>query len=368
MILDYDIVILRYGINHPLVHSLGYSTIAKAVGSDRGEIPLKFKEEWKNIIDKSSINTKTGIFGYSGRIPTSNIISIETNLKAIAITDYLNNSLNNINEVLGLDKTYFTTNTYSINDVKNSMPKMIKEYKLDGVEYISTYFNDDGYEEEIYQYVTRKELVDATVDSDIFYHGTTTVFLNTISKQGIKGHSSISNFEVIHDSDKVFVTTKLSKAYFHAQTAVSEHGGVPLIIRLKIPVPYRLILDYDIAIDRYGIDQSLVQSLGHGEVYHNYSSYNRPPIEPRFKEEWENIIDKSSINTKTGIFGYKGRIPTSNFTRISTFPEAIVNNELYGDTEGYDYSIDEIDHYRNFKDLYKDIEHYQSQYDSDDDD
>ena len=60
--------------------------------------------------------------------------------------------------------------------LKNSMPKMIKEYKLDGVEYINTYFNDDGYEEEIYQYVTRKELVDATVDSDIFYHGTTTVF------------------------------------------------------------------------------------------------------------------------------------------------------------------------------------------------
>jgi hypothetical protein len=85
IVLDYDVAIKLYGIDHPLTKKLGYEFIYKNASRilktwDNDLILKKKKkpqvEDWRKLADKASLNTRAGIFGYVGRIPPSHITGI----------------------------------------------------------------------------------------------------------------------------------------------------------------------------------------------------------------------------------------------------------------------------------------------------
>lgn len=213
--------------------------------------------------------------------------------------------------------------------LNKQVQKIIKQLDLSGVTYTSSIFDDEGEETELEDYYPREEVINANVSTAKFYHGTSTKFLKSIMSKGLMGNS-VTNFAKIDHDDKVFIATKLNKAAFHAITACEKHGGIPVILVIRITDTNKLILDYDIAVDHYGIDHPLVVKLGYDQIFHAsgsmYANYDGSD-----KEEWEKLADKSSINTKTGIFGYQGRIPAGDIKGFYVDEESVAYEEVFGD-------------------------------------
>lgn len=146
-----------------------------------------------------------------------------------------------------------------------------------------------------------KQLLDIskTYDKDtIYYHGTCLKFLPDILKYGIKPND-FANFDVNH-TDKIFFTTDLNKANFHALTTSINNKSFPIIVAFRVPDADKLIPDYDLAIKVYGKDSEIVKKYG----------YNQFDIAQDYGNEPNLKYDRNIIN-KIGVFGYLGRIPTS---------------------------------------------------------
>lgn len=247
--------------------------------------------------------------------------------------------------------------------LNKEVKKLVKELNLDGIMTADTVYYDDN-DLEVEEFVSRNDVIDSVVGDGIFYHGTSLEVFDSIMKKGIYHTGNSTNFgNIVHEENTVFVTTKYKKALFHAIHSAKKTNSAPVVIKLKIPEPYRLILDYDIAIDKYGIKHPLVQQLGYDYVFNNTGATQWIEVEPKFEEEWKNIIDKSSYNTKAGIFGYKGRIPPSNFIWFATDPEAAVVYEYFGNIKTYGIEIDvsnlprfkSLDEFNEVKNHYKEL-------------
>lgn len=79
VVLDYDIAIKLYGYNHPLTKKLGYEMLYKDASGGKTTYSKKDVsniEKWKKLADKASLNTRAGVFGYTGRIPASYILGL----------------------------------------------------------------------------------------------------------------------------------------------------------------------------------------------------------------------------------------------------------------------------------------------------
>ncbi len=150
-------------------------------------------------------------------------------------------------------------------------------------------------------------------ESVIMYHGTCTKYIENIIKKGIIPAESETNFDGTEHKDKIFLSSNIEKALFHAFTAATEKKSFPVIISTKIPNPHLLISDYDISTTFYG---------GKKNTDYPVSEYPNIRVFDDGGKYFQNFKRKN-LDKKLGVFGYKGSIKPSFF------------QEIWMDTEGY---------------------------------
>lgn len=250
----------------------------------------------------------------------------------------------------------------SPNSVLNrQVAKIFNQLDLYGIKYEDKIFDDDGQYTDIEQTYSRDEVLNASVKTTKFYHGTSSTFLKGIASKGLMG-TDVTNYSKIKHENKVFVTTKLSKAAYHAINACQQHGGIPVILLINLSDPNKLVLDYDVALIHYGLDHPLVKKLGYDAIFHDSGAMFANKMDDSDIEEWKKLADKSSINTKSGIFGYQGRIPASDIKGfyIDEQSYAMMSEFGYGTDElGKSYpamvkdSLDDV--YKSYSDFMSDV-------------
>jgi hypothetical protein len=154
-----------------------------------------------------------------------------------------------------------------------------------------------------------------------YYHGTSIKYLERISKTGIRPMSRNSNYDRINHIDKIFFTSNIEKAVFHANTASMKTESFPIILKFKIPDVSKIVIDYDLAIDLYGEDNQTARELGYSNIKKGFGGYHQD----------KTIIedsDKINIMTKLGIFGYTGRISPS-FIESVLIDTYVLQDHLY---------------------------------------
>ena len=149
------------------------------------------------------------------------------------------------------------------------------------------------------------DIVDNLKDAK-YYHGTTIKHLTSISKYGLRRSLGKTNYDDIIHRDKLFVTTNIEKASFHAFHSSKTSDDFPIVLEFRIPDVNQLVLDYDIAINYYGKDHPLVKKLGYDKILKKYNSDgyigNNKLIDG---------LKDTDVNKKFGVFGYQGNIPSS---------------------------------------------------------
>lgn len=244
--------------------------------------------------------------------------------------------------------------------LNKQLSKVVKQLNLYGVKFQEQIISSDesgGVDEvDIDTIYSRQELIDSTIKSDVFYHGTDLAALESIMTKGLMGTKK-SNYTITHDS-KVFITTKITKAAYHAMHSADNNDSIPVILKLKVPDVSKLVLDYDVAVSIYGIDHPITHKLGYDEIYHKTSKMPPMKYDDADIETWKKEIDKSSLNSKIGIFGYSGRIPASHILGFYVDESAVAYYEMYGDKVK---SMAEMikdslgDTYKSYSDLMSDV-------------
>lgn len=242
------------------------------------------------------------------------------------------------------------------------MRKIIKQLGIQKVETTEQIF-DPEHEEDITHEYDREEFINANIKNIKFYHGTSYDKLRGIASTGIRG-MSVTNYEKINHDERIFITTKRNKAVYHALNSSHNNNSIPVILEIKLPDPTKLVLDYDVAIQHYGIDHPLTQQLGYDEIHHMATNggTGMEKMSDESIEEWKQLIDKSSFNTRTGVFGYSGRIPPNHITGIyiDEIAAAMYEMDMSPSESGRSYT--EMvknaleDKYFSFKDMKRDID------------
>jgi hypothetical protein len=172
--------------------------------------------------------------------------------------------------------------------------------------------DDDHFEEDFTQ-------------TDIFYHGTCFSALDDIFRKGlIPGKDS--NFKILH-RDKVFVTNLMEKALFHAETAARNKEDFPVILKLTIADPSKLVSDYDVIVDFRGTDDPLAIELGYEWVYRQATG-GLSTLDMNKKT-------KKNLDSVFGTYGHIGRIPPSSIKNILIDLGAFDNFYVIKEIEGY---------------------------------
>jgi len=220
--------------------------------------------------------------------------------------------------------------------------KMMDELDIEKVVVQGVHFDEDSEYE--FEYEQTKEEFLKPLSEKYFYHGTDMNALKKILKTGIRPQEGKTNYNKIQHSDKVFITLNPERADFHANTAAQNNDSFPVVIKLKIPDVDKLVLDYDVAIDVYGYEHELTMSLGYDDIM-NYAvdgdlTYKTNLTNFVPKDQLAQVRDKSSLNTKLGVFGYIGRIPASYFESLYLSEENLKTQAML-DVHGF--SKDDID-------------------------
>jgi hypothetical protein len=100
------------------------------------------------------------------------------------------------------------------------------------------------------------------------YHGTNYKYLDKILKIGLRPTEN-SNFEKISHENKIFFTTKMVYAKWHSSNSASKNNSLPVILEMKIPDSSKVVLDYDVAIQQYGVDHPLTIALGYQTIFYS---------------------------------------------------------------------------------------------------
>jgi hypothetical protein len=209
-------------------------------------------------------------------------------------------------------------NNFRHSTASKTLLKMMDELDIDKVVVHGVYFDEDSDYE--FEYEQTKEEFLKPLSEKFFYHGTDMNALKKILKTGIRPQEGKSNYNKIQHSGKVFVTLNPERADFHANTAARNNDSFPVVIKLKIPDVDKLVLDYDVAIDVYGYEHELTMRLGYDDIMY-YAAKGDLRFNPSLtnfvpKDKLAQVRDKSSLNTKLGVFGYLGRIPASYFESL----------------------------------------------------
>lgn len=174
------------------------------------------------------------------------------------------------------------------------LQNVLKALELDHVEYA----NSEG---EVYDDAAEYQITGKLPTS--LYHGTSSRHAYEILRFGLRAGQSETNYPgggyhgAIEHSEIIFLTEDISKAAYHALNAVDKQGGFPVVVQVKVPDPDLLVSDYDIEV--------MYDDEFEGNIYDN--TYKAPisDFSPRIHEE------PFSFSKKTGIFGYRGRVPAS---------------------------------------------------------
>lgn len=270
------------------------------------------------------------------------------------------------------------TDVSPVTSTNSQLKQIVKQLGLDSVKVNAINFKPSGEEEDINYEISREEIL-KTIDKKTFYHGTSYKnFANIINKGIIPTHKT--NFTNIIHENSIFITTKLQKAYFHAETAAEKDGSIPVIIYTRIPDKDKLVLDYDVAVQYYGYEHEITEMLGYDIVLHSAFKGDMEAIEYIFPanklehlKSWERIADKNSLNTKLGSFGYTGKILPNHFIGFVVDTEAVAlikiaddndlevddllsnheeNGELFRDIKSFKASV------KHFYELYKENDFY----------
>ncbi len=173
------------------------------------------------------------------------------------------------------------------------------------------------------------------IEDAYFYHGTCLKYLDGISKKGIIPFDENTNFDSVKHSDKIFVTTNMEKALFHANTASLKNKSFPVILKFKLPDTSKLVIDYDLGMEFYGVDNKINQHLGYSDIYNKTGG-------TAFDNGAKILSDseKIDISRKLGLYGYKGRIPAN---RIEVHIDLDTLNkywEIFDDDYGYEQELE----------------------------
>jgi hypothetical protein len=222
-----------------------------------------------------------------------------------------------------------------------TLKKVLSALNLRGI--VSDFPTESGDQSEYRE--DRYNMVKNLKNAD-FYHGTDYSTLDRISKLGLMANPSRSNFKHFNIShkDKVFITLNKEKAYFHAMTSARNNDSFPVILKMRIPDPDKLVMDYDVAIEIFGSDHKETIRLGYSEIgdkkANSYKTIaNSNQIQNMLKRSKGKVGD---LNTALGVFGYVGRIPAKFIEKVLIdeyqFEDFIRANE-YGDV----FSIENIE-------------------------
>lgn len=151
-----------------------------------------------------------------------------------------------------------------------------------------------------------KQKLEKNIKTATFYHGTCMKFLPQIKRKGIIP-TEHTNFKDVQHDDKIFVTTNIEKARFHAVNASAKNNSFPIILKFKIPDVDKLVIDFDLAVDILGVENEITKKLGYSDIAKSYNKQYK-----RYK-----LLDgdeKMDFAKKLGTYGYLGRIPSSYLT------------------------------------------------------
>jgi len=187
------------------------------------------------------------------------------------------------------DGDLYIYNTTLTMDPKSSVlvKKVTKELKLNNV-YL--YAEEIGDEERIPRYIMKGKTI------DVAYHGTSTKYLQSILKFGIAPNKEKSNYKDIEHPDAIFFSSRFLEAKNHATHTATKNGGDPMILEFKIPNKNLLIPDYDVDI-----------KSGESGIY----DYIPSRVREDNASNSEMKGSSNSLSREFGIYGYKGRIPSS---------------------------------------------------------
>ena len=186
------------------------------------------------------------------------------------------------------------------------MKKVAQSLGADNVEYdteerYQTDYSSEEYDTPTYSYSSRWDMVGDVPDE--LYHGTTTTYFAEITRYGLSPGRSDSNFaknQVFHD-DKIFLADRESESRYYAANAVTEAGGLPMVVQIRIPDKSLLMPDYD--VDRYA------SASRSGKNTYSYLGFGDREYEISSVGPWK--------STKhAGKYAYQGRIPASYIIRI----------------------------------------------------
>ena len=155
-----------------------------------------------------------------------------------------------------------------------------------------TYMYGDDAEAEVHGSEVRGEMPTAA------YHGTTITYLRSIFKFGLVPGKSETNYEGIVHNDAVFFSTRFDEALHHAVHTASKKGGHPVVLELRVPDKDKLIPDYDVDI-----------GAGDTGCYDYICSKLRDKQKKYYDKEMKQ--KSSTLSKEFGMYGYKGRIPSS---------------------------------------------------------
>ena len=174
------------------------------------------------------------------------------------------------------------------------------------------------------------------------YHGTTSNYLENILKFGLVPGESKTNYEGISHPTAVFFSSRMEEAQHHAVHTAGKVGGDPVIVNLKVPDPDLLIPDYDV-------------DMGAGDT----GCYDYICHTLRSRQAGNLDTDSFSLSREVGVYGYKGRVPSSAifaYDILMNAEETMDSAEMYDARLGRVHGSDP----RRSCDLYRNKGHFGS--------
>lgn len=195
--------------------------------------------------------------------------------------------------------------------------KVVKQLGIDSVEYPRDEYGGE--------YHSKWEIKGKI--PDVAYHGTTTEYLEEISRIGLRPGAKESNWmkQYISHPDKIFFATRFDEAMNHAQMTAGKRGGYPMVVEFKIPNKDLIVPDYDVEV------QTGHHADGDSDIKLYYTYIDKPfPKEHDPKTHKEKPL---SVSKEFGVYGYKGVVPPkfiqSYWVAIGKEPEEVYGKDDY---------------------------------------
>lgn len=178
---------------------------------------------------------------------------------------------------------YLSVSTISISPTTSRVLRDVaRQLKVKKVGAMTDDSDGDGYAE----YPIKKLLGKLP---DILYHGTSTVYIESILKHGLltrQESGADTNWKGFEHENVIFFSADKENAYFQGTQTAMEQGGFPIFLEVRIPFKSLIIPDAD------ADPQRTVDDYAHLEP-DRYSKYG---------------ISPEQMSLHTGRIGYRGKI------------------------------------------------------------